>query len=241
MTYLRLSWLTLKNRLLEEARYPFQFVINYVSFFILGYVLALGGMAIQGSGTIEANMAGFFLAFMAGGALNLPIDILAGNKTRLEEFYLRPLPSLPYLLALAIGRSLETVTTLALFIVIVGFIRGAGFEVSIRLVLIGFPVFFSMLGLGLALAGVRLVYQKIGSLPQIVWLVLFGTALAASSTALYQASVWSSFAGGLLYVREGILQPTWFVVSSAASILIGVMVFRWGEQAMLRRGLISQE
>lgn len=98
-----------------------------------------------------------------------------------------------------------------------------------------------MLGLGLALAGVRLVYQKIGSLPQIVWLVLFGTALAASSTTLYQASVWSSFAGGLLYVREGILQPTWFVVSSAASILIGVMVFRWGEQAMLRRGLISQE
>ncbi len=87
---------------------------------------------------------------------------------------------------------------------------GVGFEVSIRLVLIGFPVFFSMLGLGLALAGVRLVYQKIGSLPQTVWLVLFGTALAASSTTLYRASVWSSFAGGLLYVREGILQPTWF-------------------------------
>ena len=240
-TYLRISWLTLRNRILEESRYPFQFITNYVSFFLMGLLLALGSIAIQGGGTVEANTASFFLAFMAGGALNLPMDTLAGNKTRLEEFYLKPLPSIPYLLAIAVGRSIETVPTLVFFVLALGLIRGSGLGSALDLALIGFPVFFSMWGLGLVLAGMWLVFHKIGSLPQILWLILLGTALAASTPTLGSLAPFSPFAGGLLYLRTGQIDLLAFIASCLFSLLVGVLVFLWGERKILKRGLIGQE
>ncbi|WP_276959445.1 hypothetical protein [Allomeiothermus silvanus] len=214
---------------------------NYISFFLIGYFLALGSIAIQGGGSVEASSASFFLAFMAGGALNLPMDILSGNKTRLEEFYLRPLPSLPYLLAIAIGRSIETVPTLVLFVAILAIVRGSGLSSALDLALIGFPVFFSMLGLGLLLTGIRLVFHKIGSLPQILWLVLLGTALAASTSTLAGIAHYSPFAGGLFYLKTGQIEVITFSASCVLSMVIGVLVFLWGEKVMFKRGLISQE
>ncbi len=239
--YLRVCWLTFRNRILEESRYPLQFVTNYVSFFLIGVLLALGSIAIQGVGTVEANAAGFFLAFMAGGALNLPMDVLSGNKTRLEEFYLRPLPSVPYLLAIAIGRSIETVLTLALFVLALAAMRGSDPSSAFNLAVIGFPVFFSMWGVGLALAGIRLVFHKIGALPQILTIALLGTALAAPTSTLTGLAHFSPFAGGLLYLRVGQIDPFWFGTSCLLSLIGGALVFFWGESRMLKRGLIGQE
>lgn len=240
-TYLRLCWLTFRNRILEESRYPIQFVTNYASFFLLGVLLGLGGIAIQGGGTLEATAAGFFLAFMAGGALNLPMDVLAGSKTRLEEFYLRPLPSIPYLLTVAVGRALETVPTVALFVAVLAVIRNSSLHSALELALIGFPVFFAMWGLGLALAGVRLVFHKIGALPQILWLLLLGTALAAPTPTLVGLGLFSPFAAGLLYLRTGQMDLFGFALACGFSLLVGVLVFRWGERKMFRQGLIGQE
>jgi hypothetical protein len=239
--YLKICWLTLRNRILEESRYPLQFMTNYVSFFLMGVLLALGSIAVQGGGTVEVNTAGFFLAFMAGGALSLATDVLSGNKTRLEEFYLKPLPSIPYLLAVAIGRSVETVPTLVLFVFALSVFNKSSLGATLQLAIIGFPVFFSMWGLGLLLAGVRLVFHKIGSLPQILWLVLLGTALAAPTSTLKSLAHLSPFAGGLLYLRTGQIDFLSFSVSCLMSLIVGVLAFLWGERTMLRRGLIAQE
>lgn len=240
-TYLRIVWLTLRNRMLEEVRYPLQFITNYASFFLFGVLLGLGSIAIQGGGTVESNAAGFFLAFMAGGALNLPLEVLSGNKTRLEEFYLKPLPTLPYLLAVTVGRFIETVLTLSLFVFALSFLRGSDLSTALGFALMGFPVFFAMWGLGLALAGIRLVFHRIGALPQLLWLLLLGTALAAPTSVLKGLAHFSPFAGGLLYLRTGEIDPFPFVVSCLASLGIGVAVFRWGERTMLKRGMIGQE
>lgn len=240
-TYLRICWLVLRNRMLEESRYPLQFITNYASFFLLGVLLALGSIAIQGGGTVEVNTASFFLAFMAGGALNLPLDVLSGNKTRLEEFYLKPLPSIPYLLTIAAGRSVETVSTLVLFVLVLSIINRSSQDSALALAIIGFPTYFSMWGLGLALAGVRLLFHKIGNLPQLLMLVLLGTALAASISTLKSLALFSPFAAGLLYLRTGQIDFLHFSASCLVSLTVGVLVFLWGERTMLKRGLVGQE
>jgi len=240
-TYLKISWLSFRNRILEESRYPLQFITGYLSFILLGVLLALGSIAILGGGTLEASTASFFLAFIAGGALSIPMDLLSGNKTRLEEFYLKPLPSLPYLLAVAVGRSIELVPTLALFVLVLAIITGSSLSSALDLAIIGFPVFFSMWGLGLALAGVRLVFHKIGSLPQILMFVLIGTALAASTATLASLAHFSPFAAGVLYLRTGQIDLLSFSASGLFSLIVGALVFLWGERKMFKRGLIGQE
>lgn len=241
LLYLRIIWFTLRNRVLEESRYPFQLITNYVSFFLFGYLLALGGIAIQGGGTLEAGFAGFFLAFIAGGALSTSMEVLSGSKTRLEEFYLRPLPSVPYLLAYAAGRSIELVPTLVVFVAVLSIIRGSGLDSAVDLALIAFPVFFALFGLGLALAGLRLIFHKIGALPQLLMFVLIGIALAASNSTLASLAHFSPFAGGLLYLKTGQLEAVTFIVSGLLHLLVGTIAFLWCERAMFRRGLISQE
>jgi hypothetical protein len=239
--YGRIAYLSLRNRLFEESRYPLQFVLNYLFFATLGYFLALGGVAVQGGGNVLGNVASFFLAFMAGGALNLPAELLANNKTRLEEFYLRPLPSIPYFAAVSLGRMVETVITMSLMIAVIGVFRGDDLNVLLRFLTVAIPVFIAMMGLGLGLAGLRLMYQKIGVLPQILWVVMLGTALAASTSSLQKMASWSVFSNALLYLRGNPLNDAVFLVAALATLAMGIAAFLFCERLMFQRGLISQE
>lgn len=242
MAYIRLAFLTLRNRILEEIRYPFQFIFNTIFFIGFAYFVSLGGQIIQGntsSDSMNGTISSFFLAFLAGGALGQPIETL--DKSKMEEFYLQPLTSSGYIIAVAVGRAIETTVTLSVYTGIISLFRSTNLDAMIRIAIVGFPVFFGMLGVGFGIAGLRLVFQKVGALPQLASIVLLGIAISSTPNNLQAWINWQPFAAGLYYLRTGNLNILTFFLSVVFSILFGALIFYWGERTMLRRGLISQE
>ncbi len=235
----KISCLTFRNRLIEEFRYPLQFILNTVSFITIIILLSLGSSVIIKGTSLETGTGALFMAFLAGAGFQAPTKVLAQSKLRLQEFYLRPLNSLQYLFAVSLGYAIETIITLSTFMLIIILILRQDLELPLRLLIIGFPVYMYMFGMGLALAGFRLIYQKIQTLSQFVWFVVFGAAIGASPVLLTKLSTWSVFASGLLYIRSGTANVYPIIIGALASILIGAIVFRFCEKIMLRRGLIG--
>lgn len=241
MKYLSISWLTFRNRILEERRYPFQFVLNTLGFVIIGILLAMGSVALLGEGDLSINMSAFFTAFLAGAAFGLPNETLGEQKQRLQEVYLRPLPTVPYIASVCLGRGLELVLTLSVLTLMVTLVGNADLTVVLRMLISAIPVFVSMLGLGFVLAGLRLIYQKLGILSQLLTLVFIGAALATPPELLERTANWSPFGAGLLYLRSGEL-ATWPIITmTIVYLLLGVATFIVSERTMFARGLMSVE
>ena len=241
MKYLRLSWLTFRNRLLEERRYPFQFVLNTLGFVIVGVLLAMGSVALLGDGDVGVNTAAIFTAFLAGAAISLPSDTLGKERQTLQEVYLRPLPTLSYIVAVCLGRGLELILTLSTLTLLVTLVGSADPAVVLRMLIVAVPIFASMLGLGLLLAGLKLIYQKLGILNQFLTLVFVGAALAAPLELLDRTAAWSPFSAGLLYLRSGEPNIWPMLITASVYLLIGSVAFTISERTMLARGLMNVE
>jgi hypothetical protein len=235
--YVEIILVSLKNRLLEESRYPFQFFFNSVSFILFAYLVGLGGTAIQGSKNVEVGVASFFLAFLAGAALNQPLDLL--NSSNLEDFYLRPMNSLLIHLFTAIGRGIELFLTLSIFMLAFSLIKHTDLIFSLRIALVGLPVFLGTLGIGLFIASIRLIFSKIGAFPQLIWFALLGLAISVNDNALGKIASVSVFSSGLFFVRTGILNIPIFIILVIISILMGLFSYTYAEKIMFKRGLIS--
>lgn len=240
-TLLRIAYLALRNRLQEELRYPFQFILNYLFFVTLSYFLAVGGVAVQGGGSVLSNMASFFLAFALGGGLNGALDIYGSNRARVEEFYIRPIDSVSYLFAVFLGRMIETMTTMSIFLLLTALLLGQSPEILVRFIAVGTPLFVVFVAVGMGLAGIRLIFQKVGVLSQLIWILLLGTSLAASTSSLSSLALWSAFANGVVYLRGGPLELNSFICSCVITAGVGLLVFKICERAMFKRGLSSQE
>ncbi len=241
MKYLKISWFTFRNRILEERRYPFQFVLNTLGFLVIGVLLAMGSVALLGEGDLSINMAAFFTAFLAGATLGLPSETLGEQRQRLQEVYLRPLPTVPYIVSVCLGRGLEFVLTLSGLTLLVTLAGSADLTVVLRMLLVAVPIFTSMLGLGFVLAGLRLIYQKLGILSQLLTLVFIGTALAAPPELLERTVNWSPFGAGLLYLRGGELNLWLMAAVAIVYLLFGIVVFTVSERVMFARGLMNVE
>jgi hypothetical protein len=94
-------------------------------------------------------VAVFFTAFLAGAALGLPNETLGQEKQRLQEVYLRPLPTVPYIIIVCLGRALELVLTLSTLTLLITVAWGADVGVVLRMLIVAAPIFAPMLGLGL--------------------------------------------------------------------------------------------
>ncbi len=234
---------TLRYRLREDMRYPFQFALNYASFLLLGYLLGLSSTSIIENPNYTVSMAagGFFLSFISGGAITIPVEILTGNKTKVEEIFIRPMNTIFFLTITSIARSLESVITISLMAFAIGMLRNEGYEVALRLIAVGLPTFFSMIGIGLAVSGFKLLFQKIGSLSQLIWLFLMGSSLGASDSLLRATSFFSPFSASLLFIRTGQLNTVMFLVMSFILFAIGSYILILCENTALRRGIISQD
>lgn len=241
MTYLRVGWFAFRNNLREQARYPFQTGLGLLVFVAFGVLLGLGSVALLESGDVGTNAAAFFTAFLAGGAFRLPGDIVGSGRQQLQEIYLRPLPSLAYIVAVALGRGLEFVLTLGTLTLAVVLATGSDPSVVLRLVMVAVPLFVAMLGLGLALAGVQLVVQKVGQLSNLAMLLFIGTGLAAPPALLAATSTWSPFAAALWHVRGGELLVVPLASTAVVFLGMGAIAFRLGERAMLARGVMTLE
>lgn len=237
--YITLSIVTLRNRLKEEVRYPIQFIFNSLMFVGVAYVFAFGSVAIQEEGDVMSGMAGFLLAFLAGAAISQPLEYMGTSK--LDDFYLRPISSVLSIFWASLGRGLELILTLSMYILFISILKNEPLDHFFRMLIIGMPVFLSMLGIGFLVAGIRLIFIKVGALPQLLWIALIGTALGANTEALHSLSQWLNFGGGLLYLKTGEIDVLHFIIIFTLSIFLGVITFKKSEQHMFKNGLIGQE
>lgn len=240
---INLFWATLRYRLREDTRYPFQLILNYASFLVFGYLLALSSTSIISTTgyTVSMAAAGFFLSFISGGAITMPVELLTGNKTKVEEIFIRPISGVYFLTITSLARSFENVITISIMALLIGLIRNENYMIALRLTIVGLPTFFSMIGIGLAVSGLRLLFQKIGSLPQLIWLLLMGSSLGASENLLRVTSFISPFSASLLFIRTGELNLFVFLVISLLLFTFGSYIFNLCENIAIKRGIISQD
>lgn len=239
MNYLRFMWMTFRNRLLEEYRYPLQAFVNLAVFAGFFFLIASGSTALIG-GDAAVNFARLFIAFFLGVGLTSIMHVLA-DKGSMEEFYLYPMGSVPMLIAAGIGRILEAIPTMALLVFIVpGLLMGRP-DLSLRFLVATPVVGLFALGLGLVIAGLSLVYRRLGQLPQMLMLLLIGYAVGVPDTVVQASRPWFPLSAAVAYLREAQTIPwsAWGV--SVLTFLLGIVIFQAFEKRMFQRGLISQE
>ncbi len=239
MNYFSFAWMTFRNRLLEEYRYPLQAIVNLLVFSGFVFLIASGSSVIIG-GDAAVNFTRVFLAFFLGVGLTSIMQTLV-DKGSLEEFYLYPLKSAPMLLAAGAGRLLESILTMAFLVYLVpGWLLGHP-DLAWRFLAATPLVGFFAMGLGMVIAGLSLVYRKLGQLPQILMLLLLALAVGVPDSVLAFSKGWFPLAAAVLYTRGAAVIPWSAWAVSLAVFALGIVLFAVLEKQMFARGLISQE
>jgi ABC-2 type transport system permease protein len=237
---LRRGWLIRK-------RYPLDLLFSMAGGMIFLVTVAAGAMMVMGGRlSLDASWAprvwGLVLASIASAAISGGIGYINTHtySRTMEQVALSPVPlpglvvlrqttglvtNLPYLVAYAIG----------LYWLFPGFRPPWALGASVLV------TYFGMMGLGLVMAGLAVMFQQVQSVLGFVTMAFYPVPLLVSAQGL-AARVWSYFPYGLgLQVAMGggvawglvVLEPLAFLV-------VGYGFLRWADGQARRRGVLGQ-
>lgn len=219
MIYWRVFWLSLRLATLHYVRYPVEWLSNYVGGAVLLIGVLLGGKMALHYDVAEKATALLF-SFVTITALQSPLKFLEGRVSEVEEVHLYPV-SAPGMLVLY-GLASSAAMYVNLFLLYAGLITVLHLPIigMARLAYYLLPAYGSMVGLGLILAGLQVLFKRLGALPNFVSILLLtasfsppqalrgiGEAVPVAQAFLgvqgYPVSQWGLWIGAAVYALAG--------------------------------------
>jgi ABC-2 type transport system permease protein len=236
---LRRGWLIRK-------RYPLDLLFSMAGGILFLVTVAAGAMLVMGGRmALDAGWAprvwGLVLASMAGAALSGGIGYINSHtySGTLEQVALSPVPlpglvvlrqvtslvtNLPYLVAYAAG----------LYWFFPGFRPVGALAVSVVV------TWFGMMGMGMVMAGLCLMFQQVQSVLGFVTMLFYPLPLLASASVM-ASRLWGVLPYGLgLQVAMGSPVDGWLVLlEPLAWVVEGYAFLRWADIAARRKGVLG--
>ena len=177
MTYWRLLRLSLRYSVLHYVRYPVEWMSNYVGGAVLLIGILLGGEAAFHYAVGEKASALLF-SFVTITALQAPLKFLEGRASEVEEVHLYPVNAAGMLVTYGVTTSLAMYFNLFLLYATLSLILHLPPAGLARMAYYLAPAFISMLGLGLILAGLQVLFKRLGALPNLLSILLLTAAFS---------------------------------------------------------------
>lgn len=247
----------------EERAYAIQWLAGVVTtgIFLFGLTFALESFGVGAPGEAAANLTvGIFIWYLGLQAISRMSYYVLGECTlgTIETIYLSPAGPAAIYVSRALSQVFMDLVTIIPIVAVFTWVKGISLHVSIV------PVFAIMVvtiigiyGFGFALAGLTIVYKRTSSVAGIIeYILLFFTgAIVTVETmpaVLQYVSLFLPLSLGITLLRKVMVagypplsvicaKEFWLLVgNSLAYLLIGVLIFYYGDHVARKRGVIGR-
>lgn len=227
---------TLRLCLANQFRYPLEWITQTIS--NLGLLMLLIFGLRHAFGVQDANNTGATLLFslVAMAGLQGPVRYLENKSGDLEDLFLTPLPAPVLLFCHATAQLVLMMINVIFCYVALVMVFHLPF-MMLAYMLQGVPaVFLGMLGFGYLLAGLQLLFKRLGGLMNLLAALL--VALAFVPQGWLKHLVWvSPYVSGLLALRGGTSAMLSAYGLGLVQLTLGLIAFGLAERAMVHLGL----
>ena len=229
-----------------------------LSFFFVGVSLVVGRGHLDAE-TLVSNLLGFIIWFYAAiGITNMSVNLTEESQAgTLEQVYMTTVNTG----MIALGRSLATVVVSSFMVLLIATALTLIFGLDIPLRWEALPVFglimLGLFGLGFMNGGATLVFKQVHQLANFAENILLWLSGTLLPVALFPGwlETFSKFlpaTEGIIVLREVVLggsslSTAWangslplLIANSAAYLIVGWLVFKWGERISKGRGVMGQ-
>lgn len=236
----------LRRGWLIKRRYPLDLIFSMAGSIVFLVTVAAGAMMVMG-GRIALDPAwapriwGLVLSGLAGSALSGGIGYINQHTYTgtLEQIALSPV-SLPGLVvlrqvtSLLVGLPYLLLYGVGLWWFFPAFGRPADMALAVLV------VYFGMMGLGLVIAGLAVIFKQVQSVLGFMVMALYPVPLLVTADHL-ATRLWSLLPYGLgLQITMGApVEPWVYLMVPAAWVLFGFLFLRWADGAARRKGVLG--
>lgn len=238
--YITIAKAMLKKKMTEVFRYKLELVsgIIFLVITMVGIILGSGKLTSDSiTNTGQKILSGFFIFFMTNYCINTPSNecSTASNQGNLETIVMFPIPLHHYIVLQVLFLIISNVLSFIATIIITSLILKIPFFNPSMISLIPFYIIsiFGGLGMGLALAGLQLLYKKVGYIISLtaIFMSLALAYLPSSSNLLLEMLPMKSFSSMLKNSVESQSIPSpreaiILVISSVLFYALGVLLFK---------------
>lgn len=231
----RVLWSTMRLSVANQFRYPVEWITGTIS--TLGALLLLVYGTQQAFSHEEATRTGTALlfSFIALAGMQGPVRYLENKSGDLEDVFLTPTPASVLLFCHALSYLMVMFVNISVCYLVLALVFHLPLHGLRDIVSAAPPVFIGTLGFGYLLAGLQLLFKRLGALVSLFSVALL--SLAFTPPGWLSHVVWiSPYVSGLLALRGGAVAMLGSYLLGGTQLLLGLALFWLAERAMVRLG-----
>ncbi|HLO01938.1 MAG TPA: hypothetical protein VK191_02395 [Symbiobacteriaceae bacterium] len=235
MALVKLTVRSLQFTLMQDLRYPVEFLADLIgSFLWLGVILF--GASQFSSAQVQLFATGFLLNVILSEPIGVAVGFLTVRGGSAEEAYCAPVP-LPVQLAIQ-GAASAVRALIVNSVIYIGMALLAGFRPTGLLPLLQLtpPLFFASVGVALVVAGAQLLLKKVQAVSGLIMILFVGAAFTPTGV-LSKVPAWLPFATGLKAANGGAYNWAEMALYSLLYAGVGLLIFHGCQRLTVRLGL----
>lgn len=235
MALAKLTIRSMQFALMQDLRYPVEFLAELASSFLWLGVILLGASQFN-TAQLQHFATGFLLNIILAEPIGAILGFLMVRGGNAEEAYFAPVP-LP--LQLAIHGTASAVRGLIInTLIYLAMALSLGFRPTglLPLLQLAPPLFLAAVGVALVVAGAQLILKRVQAVANLIIILFVGASLTPTGV-LSKVPAWLPFATGLKAANGGAYNWGEMALYSILYLLLGLLSFHGCQRLTVRLGL----